>query len=304
MATSITPFDFGRLDRVPKSQLSAVHSLHEDFLRALAPSLSLYLRSYVSGDLIGVEQMPFAQFLDPLPALTCLVSLSMQPYDGYAILEINHSLLASILDHVLGGNGKIKTDLNREITDVEENMLEGFFQVIARELADAWKALVPIRFAVDSVGRKPQLTNRIARHEAVVVVVMQLKVGDSEGAIRLAIPAVTLRMLNHRFDQHSLNRKIENLDMEQAIAQMLAGKLQFDLDLVLLGATVSLKDLLELSVGNVIDLGLDYNGKASILVNGVRQFDGNLTAVGNKRGLLVESGRFAAADKPAVASPN
>jgi flagellar motor switch protein FliM len=43
------PFDFRRLDRIPKSQVSAIHFLHEAFVRSLSSSLTVYLRSYVSG---------------------------------------------------------------------------------------------------------------------------------------------------------------------------------------------------------------------------------------------------------------
>jgi flagellar motor switch protein FliM len=285
----IAPFDFRRLDRIPKSQLSVIHFLHEAFVKNLASSLSLYLRSYVSGNLISVEQMPFADFVDSLPSPNCIVYLTMQPYDGHALVEINHSLLAPILDHVLGGNGKIKTDLDREITDVEEDMLEGLFRIISNDLVEAWKVLVPIKFSVDSLERKPQLSKRIARNEAVVTIAMEIRVGEAAGMINLVIPSITLKMMHEKFDQRWTIRKSETREMEDLIARGLSDKLQFEVDLALLGATVSLKDLLELKVGNLIDLGLNYNGKATVLVNGVPKFTGDLTAVGRKRGLVIDS---------------
>src|SRR5581483_9460894 len=67
------PFDFRRLDRIAKSHLGVIHFLHENFVRTLASSLSLYLRSYVSGNLISVEQMPFADLVDSFPSPTCTV---------------------------------------------------------------------------------------------------------------------------------------------------------------------------------------------------------------------------------------
>jgi flagellar motor switch protein FliM len=288
-APKSVPFDFRRLDRIAKSQLSVIHFLHESFVRTLASSLSLYLRSYVSGNLISVEQMSFADFVDSFSTPTCTVYLTMQPYDGHSLVEINHSLLAPILDHVLGGNGKIKTELNREITDVEETMLEEFFRIIAHDLVDAWKVLVPIQFAVDSLERKPVLSNRIARNEAVVAIAMELRVGESAGMISLAIPSITLKTLHLASDAQRPIAKSGTRDQECAMALGLGDKLQFDLDLALVGATISLGDLSELAVGSVLDLGLKYDGNASVLVNGIPKFTGELLTEDSRRGCVINS---------------
>ena len=283
------PFDFRRLDRIPKSQLNAVHFLHEAFVRTLTSSLSVYLRSYVSGNLISVEQLPFADFVDGLQSPTCIVYLTMQPYEGQSLVEINHSLLAPILDYVLGGNGKIKTDLNREITDVEETMLETFFKIIVHELVEAWRAVVQINFAVDSLERKTQLSKRIARNEAVVAISIELNVGETVGMINLAIPSITLKMMSQRFDQQWSVRKPGSPEMEGMIVRRLSGRLHLDVELALLGASLDLSDLLAMKPGDVLDLGVPCDGKATVLVNGCAKFKGDLVAVDDKRSLQVES---------------
>jgi flagellar motor switch protein FliM len=206
--STITPFDFRQLNCVPKSQLTAIHALHETFVRTLASSLSLHLRCPVTGTLVGVEQFPFADVVDSLPSPTCTFYLSMQPYEGYALMEINHSLLAPILDHVLGGNGKITTHLDREITDVEEAMLEELFRLIALRLGEAWKPVVPVTFAVDTVERKPQLSKRIARPDPVVAVAIELRVGQTTGMINLIIPANTLKVMHQMLDQSVVHKTI------------------------------------------------------------------------------------------------
>lgn len=282
-------FDFRRLDRIAKSQLGIIHFLHETFIRSLASSLSLYLRSYVSGNLISVEQMPFAEFVDSFASPTCTVYLTMQPYDGHTLIEINHSLLAPILDHVLGGKGKIKTVLDREITDVEEAMLEEFFRIIAHDLREAWKVIVPIRFEFDSLERKPVLSNRIASNEAVVTIAMELRVGEAAGMINLAIPSITLKTLHLMSDQQRVMRKTNNRDGEYAAARRLADKISLDVDLALLGATITLQNLAELAVGKVLDLGLKYDNRGSVLVNGIPKFVGEFAVVDSRRACVIES---------------
>ncbi len=75
-------FDFRRPDRIPKSQVRAIHLLHDTFVRNLVSSLSAYLRSYLVVNLVSVEQLSYSEFLDGLPSPTCMVSLGLRPYDG------------------------------------------------------------------------------------------------------------------------------------------------------------------------------------------------------------------------------
>ena len=98
-------FDFRRLDRIAKSQLRAIHLLHDNFVRNLGASLSAYLRSYLTVNLVSVEQLSYAVFLEGLPSPTCITSLSLKPYEGNAVLELNPSIIFPVLEMLLGGNG-------------------------------------------------------------------------------------------------------------------------------------------------------------------------------------------------------
>src|SRR5581483_9909958 len=225
-----TPFDFRHSNRLPNSQLSLLHVLHDSFVRLLTQSLSLTLRSFVSGNTISVEQFTYGVFSAQMQSPTCIVYLSMMPYEGYAAVEINHSLIAPILDHVLGGNGKIDSELDRELTDIEKGMLEGFFRIIPHDLTEAWRPIASIGFAYDCVETEPLLSNRISRNEAVVVIAMDLRIGDKVGKVNLAIPSITLKMLRHKFEQQSTTKRTVSPEIEAAIKQKLSEELVVDVD--------------------------------------------------------------------------
>src|SRR5512140_3305823 len=103
-AKKAQPYDFRRPDRIAKDQLRAIHLLHENFARTLGSSLSAYLRAYVIVNLVSVEQLSFLEFSQCLPSPTCLVSLSMRPFDGNAVLELNPALVFPIVEMLLGGS--------------------------------------------------------------------------------------------------------------------------------------------------------------------------------------------------------
>src|SRR3984893_14383417 len=119
------PYDFRRPDRIAKDQLRAIHQLHENFARSLAASLSAYLRAYVAVNLISVEQLSFMEFTQCLPSPTCLVALGMRPQEGNAVLEINPALVFPILEMLLGGSARSLLKINREITEIDQSVLDG-----------------------------------------------------------------------------------------------------------------------------------------------------------------------------------
>ena len=143
-------YDFRRPDRIAKDQLRAIHLLHENFARSLASSLSAYLRAYVAVNLVSVEQLSFVEFTQCLPSPTCLIALGMRPYDGNAVLEINPSLVFPILEMLLGGTGKITTKINREITEIEQSILDSLLRIILHDLRSAWGAVANMEFSVET----------------------------------------------------------------------------------------------------------------------------------------------------------
>src|ERR1019366_5916163 len=156
------PFDFRRPDRIAKSQLHAIHQLHDNFVRNLVSSLSAYLRSYLVVNLVSVEQLSYAEFLDGMPSPTCMVSLGLKPYDGNGVLELNPSLVFPILEMLLGGTGKSSAAIQPDITEIEQKLLDGLIRIILQDLREAWKAVTSVDFTIESMETEPQLLHLLA----------------------------------------------------------------------------------------------------------------------------------------------
>ena len=142
---------------IAKDQIRTIHLLHENFARSMASSLSAYLRSYVVVNLISVEQLAFVEFTQSLPSPTCIVAMSMKPYDSSAVLEMNPSLVFPLLEMLLGGSAKSPKKMDREITEIEQSILDGLLRVILHDLESAWTAIAPMQFTIDNHETEPQL---------------------------------------------------------------------------------------------------------------------------------------------------
>jgi flagellar motor switch protein FliM len=277
------PYDFRRPDRIAKDQLRAIHVLHENFARSLASSLSAYLRAYAVVNLVSVEQLSFVEFSQCLPSPSCIVSLGLQPFDGNALLEINPSLVFPILEMLLGGSGKSTTKFTREVTEIEQNILESLFRIILNDLRAAWGAVAPIQFAIDAFETEPQLLKILAPNEAVVAISMEVRLGESSGMMNLGIPSIIIKMLRQKFDQQWSVRKSEATEAENARVYRLIKPSQFRIDARLTGPMLRVEDLLKIEEGQVLAFDYPVENPLDFQINGKLKFRGSVVTTGRKR---------------------
>lgn len=282
-ARKAQPYDFRRPDRIAKDQLRAIHLLHDNFARSLASSLSAYLRAYVMVNLISVEQLSFLEFSQCLPAPTCIVSLSMRPFDGNAVLELNPTMVFPILEMLLGGSGKTPYKVTREITEIEQSILDGLFRIILHDLREAWSPISQINFAIEAHETEPQLLQILAPNEAVVTVGMEIRIGEVAGMMNLGIPSIIIKMLRQKFDQQWSVRKSESTEEEQARILRLIKPAQLKFDARLQGPSLTVEQMLGLQPDDVVEFDFPVNRPVNLLINGALKFNGRIVNTGRKR---------------------
>jgi len=287
-ASKAVPYDFRRPDRIAKDQLRSIHLLHDNFARNLAASLSAYLRAYVIVNLVSVEQISYAEFLQCLPSPTCLVSLSMKPYEGNAILELNPSLVFPILEMLLGGTGKASAKISREITEIEQIVLDGLYRVILQDLRQAWHGVTDIDFAIASREIEPQLLQILAPAEAVVAIGLDVRIAENSGMMNLGMPSIIIKMLRQKFDQQWSLRRTESKGDEMSRSLRLVKPAVVCLDARLEGPTLPVADLLRLRTGDVLAFDYPVEKDLSFLLNGKPKYRGQLAAAGRKKAFVIE----------------
>ncbi len=282
------PYDFRRPDRIAKDQIRSIHVLHDNFARSLASSLSAYLRAYVVVNLVSVEQLSFVEFSQCLPSPSCIVSLGMKPFDGNALLEINPSLVFPILEMLLGGNGKVTTRPNREVTEIEQSILEGIYRIILNDLRSAWQQVSNIQFAAESFETEPQLLQILAPNEAVVAISMEVRIGECSGMMNLGVPSIIIKMLRQKFDQQWSVRKSQATEDEHKRLFRLIKPSHIRIDARLQGPTLRVEDLLKIEEGHVLAFDFPVEKKLDFLINGKLKYTGEVISTGRKRAFRIK----------------
>jgi flagellar motor switch protein FliM len=283
-------YDFRRPDRIAKDQLRAIHLLHENFARTLASSLSAYLRAYVIVNLVSVEQLSFMEFTQCLPSPTVISALAMKPYEGSAVMELNPGLVFPMVEILLGGAGKgAVAKVDREVTEIEQSVLEGVHRIILHDMRDAWMPITSFDLEIGTTETEPQMLQLLAPSEAVVAISMEVRLGDCVGMMNIGIPSIIIKMLRQRFDQQWSMRKTESSEAEQERILRLIGPSQVRLEARLEGPSIVVQDFLSLSVGQVLRLDYPVDRPLHLEMNGVDKFHGHVVDTGRGRGFRMGS---------------
>ncbi|MDX2182215.1 MAG: flagellar motor switch protein FliM [Bryobacteraceae bacterium] len=283
------PYDFRRPDRIAKEQLRSIHILHENLARSLGSSLSAYLRAYVIVNLVSVEQLSFMEFLQCLPSPTCMVSLGMSQFDNNALLELSPSIVFPVLEMLLGSTKVTPAKIDREITEIEQSILDSVIRIILRDLREAWRQVATIDFNIENFETEPQLLQVLAPNEAVLAISIEVRLGDITGMMNLALPSITVKMLGQKFDQQWTSRKSEATETEQARVLRLIRGASMGLDARLRGPTLSVENLLQLETGDVLMFDYPVDRMLDVSINGKLKFKGNLAVAGRKRAMQLHT---------------
>ena len=281
------PYDFRRPDRIAKDQLRAIHLLHENFSRSLASSLSAYLRAYVAVNLVSVEQLAFMEFTQTLASPTFLVALGMKPFDGSTVLELGPLLAFPILEMLLGGTGQGSIGLEREVTEIEQSILDTIIRIILQDLRGAWQAVADIDFSVEQHESEPSLLQILAPNEAIVAISIEIRIGETAGIMNLGIPSIIVKMLRQKFDQQWSHRKSQTNDDDHARMLDLVRPSTLRMDAQLRGPKLGVDALLDMQEGDVLALDFSVDKPLDVMVNGRLKYRAEVVESHHKRAIQI-----------------
>jgi len=271
----IVRYDFHDADRVSQDQLRSLHLLYEAFGRNFASSLSAYLRAFVDVTLKSIEQIPYSAFVKQLPDPTLFASITMKPFDSNMALEMNPSLVFPMIDMILGGPGTTLEE-NRNLTEIELNIIEGVIKLIMRDLGTAWQSIMEFDFILDGKGTKPQMFQIVSQSEAVATIALEVKIGDFSGRMNMCIPSHALKLLRSKFDQQWQAPRHKSVENEKEKMLRLVEFAPVSLSGEIPNCNMTVGELLKVSVGDVIALNHRVSDPVYMRVGGIVKYKGNI----------------------------
>lgn len=184
-------YDFKRPDKFSKEQIRTISIMHETFARLTTTALSAQLRSLVHVHVASVDQLTYEEFIRSIPNPTTLGLINMDPLKGSAILEIDPAITFSIIDRLFGGQGE-STKVTRDLSDIEQSVMENIIVRILGNLREAWSQVIDLRPRLGQIETNPQFAQIVPPTDMVVLVTLETKIGEVEGMMNFCIPYLTI----------------------------------------------------------------------------------------------------------------
>ncbi len=275
-------YDFKKPNRITMEQLKAFSTMHDKMLRDFINDLSSMLRKIVDVKLYSIEQMTYGEFILSIPQITSLNTLSIKPLEGRIVIECNPAISHKIIAELLG-SGAVNTsdNVDRELTEIEIEVLEHFYKMFTRNLFKTWVDISNINFKIESRDTNANAIQIVSDHEIVLLVVFEIIIDEESGFLSICYPLSYFEpLLNRVVEKIFSEGKNRKTSRKRDIKTLISGA-KMKVESVMAETELSALEIINLKVGDVIVFNKNATSPAAtVYVNKKEKFT-SLSGISN-----------------------
>ena len=270
-----------------KIEIPNFNLIIDQFQSVFSRSLAQHLQRTVTIDGIVFQSMSFQDYLSLEDRYRPTAVLSLNPLNNGCLLTYDSNLWFLLLEIVLGGLSPTSiTAPDRSPTKLEMNLLSSSMSLACQALDHAFLPVLQINSRLIESVSDPRLLSFTSPESIVVIHRFEVKIDEASGILELVFPFKTLMpcreplqkltRLNNLSDKNWPDIIGDNL--EAMLITVMAQSCSIDL---------SIRQLLNLKVGDVIPINRDPESSVNILVEGVAKFSGSPGQLNKKRNVKI-----------------
>ncbi len=265
----IVRFDFRMPRRLSSRQIQTFNTIHDNFAEALSSFLVSRMQTTVSVSVVSVDQMFYSEYVAAAGRPSCLYVFSIEQMGAKAVMEFSPALVLAIISRMLGGTTESVLE-SRPITRIEQNIVKSIVQRSLSELQRAWSSIVESNFTLDRYETEADFIQIAPMSEIVLVVRLEIMLGEYRYGMSLCFPTLALEdVLANLHIQHlgTTQRSPEQKEWTGAILRTLETT-KVPVTCILGETTMTLRQLKELEVGDLLITNTPTNGELRLMVGG------------------------------------
>jgi len=263
--------NFRYAGRLSNENARALTALHEKFAVNVTNSLELYLGATLRLKLLSLEQLASLDYIARIPSESYLLPCALNVMESNFLIEMNIGLVFPIIDLLLGGAGTA-SETSRELTDIDEEIMQSVAALIVKEVEHSWRtlnlALTPGRCI------KPGAIQQIfSANEKLVLLVFEMTLGDTTGPFNIVLPTSFVGfLLRHlkaaQSKKISSLRLLRNPSLRERILDC-----DFMVAADITQMRVLVKDLVDLKPGTILRMKAPVKSPGRLTVEDVEIFE-------------------------------
>ena len=269
----VTPYDLTNQDRVIRGRMPTLDIIYERFIRLYRMSLSNSLRKIASISIISTDLLKFGEFVNTLPIPSCMCIMRFESLRGPALLVFESKLAYALVDSYFGGTDRPYTKIEgKEFTRIELSIMNKVMSLAIKDLEEAWAPVHKTEISYIRTEVNPQFVGVVPPSDVIISTTFEVELENASGTIALVIPYSTIEPIKNKLNA-SFQTESERVDREWT-AKMEEHLRNTEAAVVVnLGmAQITVGDLVNLNVGDIIPLAQDADGELEVLVEHVPKF--------------------------------
>ncbi|MCI8939765.1 MAG: flagellar motor switch protein FliM [Dorea sp.] len=289
-------YDFYSPKKYTKDKLKMLRSIYDNYSRVASSQLNGLFRVASEVEVVDVEEQRYYEFSNALNEtdVISLVNVGLQDHSTNPpmVFHIAPVLMGAMIDRMLGGTGTdMSVDLSYTYTDIELDLYAKIIRYLIAITKDVWANYTDLDVQFSGIEENPSMFQGISVDETVVIVMLRIQMGDIEGAMNICIPGTLLSGIFEIIDKtkHLANKGANALrnNRDDIMENIRESKMNV---MAQLGtAQLSLDDVYNLHVGDVIDLNKPQNSLISLYIEGQPWFNGQLGVHNKNMAVKIEN---------------
>lgn len=293
LQSGVVQYDLANQDRIIRGRMPTLDIIHDRFIRLFRVTLSNALRKMANLSVNSTGPLKFSEFMNSLPLPSCLNILRLDPLRGAAVMVIESKLLYALVDSFFGGNDVPYTKIEgKDFTQIEIKIARRVVLSAIDDLEKAWEPVYPLKIGYSRTEINPQFVAVVPPSDVVIATTFDVELEKVSGTIKIVIPYSTLEPIKSKL---SVGFQSEQLEVDFIwINRVKEQIMQTTANIVVkLGeASIQVRDLLNLEVGDIIQLDTDATMPLNVLVEGIPKFKGIPGLLRGNRALRVTESMF------------
>lgn len=291
--TKYRKYDFYSPKKFTKDKLKILKSIFDNYSRIAGSQINSLFRTSSELSVVTVEEQRYYEFGNALGDndVLSLVNVKMPDKSKNPPLVVNASmtLMLSLIDRMLGGVGDdTSMDASYTYTEIEMALYRRVIQYLIGALKDSWSSYINLDFELDRLEENPSMFQEIGVDETIVIIVIDVDMKECSGKINVCMSGNLLMNIFDIMDKrkhHAMGDEANSQDNKLEIMNSLRAS-----DLLVRAqvgeALITLDDVYNLHVGDVINLGTPKDSEVQLYVEGQPWFKGQLGV--HKRNVAVQ----------------
>jgi flagellar motor switch protein FliM len=268
---SVYACNFRSAGRLSNENARSLTAAHETFARHLASVLDAYLGTGLEVKLQTLDQLPIKEHIASIPPLTYIAPFSLTTMPSTMIVECDIGLVFPIIDVLLGGTGASESN-PRELSEIEEEIMQDVTSLIARQAESAWH-MPAMSLAWNRRIKSSVLHQYCPPNEKVTRVRFEIEIAGVTGSFQLVFPTSFVNILIKQIKLEDPQKKggIRYFPTPSIRERILDCDVMVAADLP--GMKVAVRDLLALQPGCVLKLRAPVRNPGMLTVGGREIFE-------------------------------